>query len=106
MNQNGMRDYYEILGVARDSGESDIKKAYRHLAMKYHPDRNPDDPKAEEAFKEASEAYQVLSDSEKRARYDQFGHDGLSGMGNQGFSNFDDIFSSFGDIFSDFFGGG
>jgi len=106
MNQNGKRDYYEVLEVGQDSGEADIKKAYRNLAMKYHPDRNPNDPKAEEAFKEASEAYQVLSDSEKRARYDQFGHDGLSGMGGQGFSNFDDIFSSFGDIFSDFFGDG
>ncbi len=106
MNVNGKRDYYEILGVDNGVGDADIKKAYRHLAMKYHPDRNPDDSGAEEMFKEASEAYQVLSDGEKRARYDRFGHEGLGGMGSQGFSNFDDIFSSFGDIFGDFFGGG
>ena len=106
MNVNEKRDYYEVLGVVREASDADIKKSYRNLAMKFHPDRNPDDPKAEDAFKEASEAYQVLSDSEKRSKYDRFGHEGLRGMGGQGFSNFDDIFSSFGDIFSDFFGGG
>lgn len=99
------RDYYEVLGVGRDASDADVKKAYRALAMKHHPDRNPDDAKAEEAFKEASEAYQVLSDPAKRSAYDRFGHDGLRGMGHQGFSSFDDIFSSFGDIFGDLFGG-
>jgi molecular chaperone DnaJ len=106
MNVNGKRDYYEVLEVSREASDADIKKSYRSLAMKFHPDRNPDDPKAEEQFKEASEAYQVLSDAEKRSKYDRFGHEGLNGMGAQGFSNSDDIFSSFGDIFGDFFGGG
>ncbi|MFC1492136.1 molecular chaperone DnaJ [Nitrospinota bacterium] len=105
MNGNGKRDYYEVLGVAQEANEAEIKKAYRHLAMEFHPDRNPGDSQAEEQFKEASEAYQVLSDPQKRSIYDKYGHNGLSGVGNQGFSNFDDIFSSFGDIFSDFFGG-
>ncbi len=99
------RDYYEVLGVGRDAGDADIKKAYRTLAMKHHPDRNPGDAKAEELFKEASEAYQVLSEPEKRSAYDRFGHEGLRGMGHQGFSSFDDIVSSFGDIFGDLFGG-
>lgn len=99
------RDYYEVLGVDRNASDAEIKKAYRTLAMKHHPDRNPDDAKAEELFKEASEAYQVLSEPEKRSTYDRFGHDGLRGMGHQGFSSFDDIFSSFGDIFGDLFGG-
>ena len=84
------RDYYEVLGVPREAGEAEVKKAYRNQAMKYHPDRNPDDAGAEEKFKEASEAYQVLSDSRKRSIYDQYGHEGLSGAGHQGFSNFDD----------------
>ncbi len=99
------RDYYEVLSVGRDAGDAEIKKAYRTLAMKHHPDRNPGDAKAEELFKEASEAYQVLSESEKRSAYDRFGHEGLRGMGHQGFSSFDDIVSSFGDVFGDLFGG-
>jgi molecular chaperone DnaJ len=101
------RDYYEILGVGKDADEKDIKKAYRRVAMKYHPDRNPDDPEAESKFKEASEAYEVLSDESKRSAYDQFGHAGVDpqGMGAGGFSgaNFSDIF---GDVFGDIFGGG
>ncbi|MDR0549587.1 MAG: molecular chaperone DnaJ [Deltaproteobacteria bacterium] len=97
-------DYYTILGVAKDAAPETIKKAYRALALKYHPDRNQGDAEAEERFKEAAEAYEVLSDSEKRSLYDQFGHDGLKRSGFQGFQGFSDIFSSFGDIFSDFFG--
>ncbi|MBN2060895.1 MAG: molecular chaperone DnaJ [Deltaproteobacteria bacterium] len=100
------RDYYEILDIARDAGEDEIKKAYRKLAMKYHPDRNPNDREAEEKFKEAAEAYEVLRDRDKRQIYDQYGHEGLSGTGFSGFSGFEDIFSSFGDIFEDFFGFG
>ncbi|PIR18441.1 MAG: molecular chaperone DnaJ [Deltaproteobacteria bacterium CG11_big_fil_rev_8_21_14_0_20_49_13] len=100
------RDYYEILGIKRDSDSGDIKKAYRQAAMKYHPDRNPDDKKAEEQFKEASEAYEVLSDSHKRQLYDSYGHAGLEGAGFRGFSGVDDVFSSFGSIFEEFFGGG
>ncbi len=95
------RDYYEILGVSKSASVDEIKTAYRKLAMKYHPDRNPGDKQAEENFKEAAEAYDALSDSNKRARYDQFGHQGLRGGGNdyQGFSNVNDIFSHFSDIF-------
>ena len=97
------RDYYEVLGVGRNADESECKSAYRKLAMKYHPDRNPDSKEAEEKFKEASEAYGVLSDPEKRSRYDQFGHAGLSGNGGFNASDFPDIF---GDFFGDIFGMG
>jgi len=100
------RDYYEILGVESNVGNGEIKKAYRKLALDYHPDRNPDDPEAEEKFKEASEAYEVLSDPEKRRIYDRYGHEGLKGVGFGGFSNISDIFSSFSDVFEDFFGFG
>ena len=99
------RDYYEVLGVARDAADADIKKAYRRLAMEYHPDRNPDNPDAEEKFKEASNAYKVLADPQQRARYDQFGFEGPRGQGFEGFRGVDDIFSAFGDLFGDFFGG-
>ena len=100
------RDYYEILGVARNASEQDIKSAYRKLALKYHPDRNPGDKQAEDQFKEAAEAYSVLGDPDKRARYDQFGHAGVSGPagGGPGFNA--DIFADFSDILGDFFGFG
>ena len=98
------RDYYEVLGVARDAADEDIKKAYRKLAMQYHPDRNPDDAAAEASFKEAAEAYDVLRDADKRARYDRFGHAGLGAGGQGGFSSTEDIFAHFGDIFGDLFG--
>ncbi|HQQ95061.1 MAG TPA: molecular chaperone DnaJ [Bacteroidia bacterium] len=102
------RDYYEILGVAKNANEDEIKKAYRKLAIKFHPDKNPDDKHAEEKFKEAAEAYEVLSDAQKRQRYDQFGHAGLGGNGGFGGGgmNMDDIFSQFGDIFGGAFGFG
>lgn len=100
------RDYYEILGVAKTASQDDIKKAYRKLAMKYHPDRNPDNKEAEEKFKEASAAYQVLSDESKRRQYDQFGHAGVGGGPGAQDINLDDIFSNFGDIFGSMFGGG
>ena len=97
------RDYYEVLGLNRDSSEDDIKKAYRKLAMKHHPDRNPDNPRAEEHFKETKEAYEILSDSRKRSAYDQHGHAGVDpGMGGAGAQGFTDAFS---DIFGDLFGG-
>jgi molecular chaperone DnaJ len=102
------RDFYEVLGVAKNASEAEIKKAYRKMALKYHPDKNPGDASAEEKFKEAAEAYEVLSDANKKARYDQYGHAGLGG--NAGFGgggmNMDDIFSQFGDIFGGAFGGG
>ena len=97
------KDYYEVLGVNRDASEEEIKKSYRKLAMKYHPDRNPDNPKAEEQFKEAKEAYENLSDDQKRAAYDQYGHAAFENGGNGGAGNFGD---AFGDIFGDIFGGG
>ena len=99
------RDYYEVLGVEKDAGERDIKSAYRKLALKHHPDRNPEDPRAEDKFKEASEAYSVLSDPQKRAAYDRFGHAGLQGAGGQpGFNP--EAFADFSDILGDFFGFG
>ncbi len=108
------RDYYEILGVSKSSTVEEIKKAYRKVAMQYHPDRNPGDKVAEEKFKEAAEAYEVLSDPDKKAQYDRFGHAGMRGSaagGGHHYSNMEDIFSQFGDIFGDsgfesFFGGG
>jgi len=98
------RDYYEVLGAGKDADESTLKAAYRKQALKYHPDRNPDDKQAEDKFKEAAEAYEVLRDPQKRQIYDQYGHQGLEGSGFSGFGGFDDIFSSFGSIFEDLFG--
>jgi molecular chaperone DnaJ len=107
------RDYYEVLGVNRDASDEEIKKAYRRLAMKHHPDRNPDNPKSEELFKEAKEAYEILSEAKKRQAYDQYGHAGVDpsmgggGAGGAGFGNFSDAFSDiFGDIFGNRAGGG
>ncbi len=102
-------DYYDILGISKNASAAEIKKAYRKMAIKYHPDKNPDDTKAEDMFKKSAEAYEVLSDPDKRARYDQMGHaafDGSSGFGGGGGMNMDDIFSQFGDIFGSAFGGG
>jgi len=102
------RDYYDVLGVSREAGSAELKKAFRKLALKYHPDRNPGDKAAEASFKEAAQAYDVLGDQEKRSRYDRFGHAGLSGAGGgaQGFGNFSDIFEAFGDLFGgEMFGG-
>lgn len=104
------RDYYEVLGVSKSAEATEIKKAYRKLALKHHPDKNPDDKAAEDKFKEAAEAYEVLSNDEKRRRYDQFGHAGVGGAaggrGGYGGMDMDDIFSQFGDIFGGAFGGG
>jgi molecular chaperone DnaJ len=115
---SGKRDYYDVLGVSKSASAEEIKKAYRKLALKYHPDKNPDDASAEDKFKEAAEAYEILSNADKKQRYDQFGHAGMGGAGGGGgFSgggmSMDDIFSQFGDIFGgggnpfeSFFGGG
>ena len=100
------RDYYEILDVSRNASDDELKKSYRRLALKFHPDRNPNDPVAEEKFKEAAEAYDVLNDPEKRSLYDRYGHDGLQGAGFQGFGGAEDVFSSFGSIFEELFGFG
>ncbi len=110
----GKRDYYEILGVSKSASADEIKKAYRKMALKYHPDKNPDDKEAESKFKEAAEAYEILRDPQKKAKYDQYGHAAFSGAGSGGFHaggmTVEDIFESFGDIFGDFgfggFGGG
>jgi molecular chaperone DnaJ len=99
------RDYYEVLGVSRTASADEIKKAYRKLAMQYHPDRNPGNKEAEEKFKEAAEAYEALGDADKRQRYDQFGHDGMRGTDFRPFTDVNDIFSTFGDIFGGGFGG-
>jgi molecular chaperone DnaJ len=106
MSRMEEKDYYKILGVDRTASEEEIKKSYRRMAMQHHPDRNPGNKEAEETFKLASEAYEVLRDPEKRNLYDQYGMEGLRGTGFTGFRGFDDIFSAFGDIFEDFFGFG
>ena len=107
------RDFYEILGISKSASDDEIKKAYRKLAIKYHPDKNPDDKAAEDKFKEAAEAYEILSNPEKRQRYNQFGHAGMGGASQGGGGghygggmNMDDIFSQFGDIFGGGGGGG
>ncbi|WP_185851059.1 DnaJ C-terminal domain-containing protein [Blattabacterium cuenoti] len=101
------KDYYEVLGVSKNASSEDIKRAYRKLAIKYHPDKNPDNKKkAEEKFKESAEAYEVLSKPEKRQRYDKFGHEGLKGSSSESGMNMEDIFANFGDIFADAFGEG
>ena len=100
------QDYYKLLDVARTATDADIKKAYRRLAMKYHPDRNPDDPESEHKFKEAKEAYEILCDPQKRAVYDQFGHAGLEGGRGGGFSAGEAFGDIFGEMFGDIFSGG
>jgi molecular chaperone DnaJ len=99
------RDYYEILGVSRGASQDEVKKAYRKLALQFHPDRNPGDKQAEDKFKDAAEAYEVLSDADKRRRYDQFGHEGMRGTDFRPFTDVNDIFSTFGDIFGGGLGG-
>ena len=98
------RDYYEVLGLGRNASKAEMKSAYRKLAIKFHPDKNPDNKEAEDKFKEASEAYEVLTNDNKRQIYDQYGHQGLEGAGHSGARGFEDIFSNFGDIFEEFFG--
>src|SRR4051794_4113797 len=98
------RDYYEILGVAKEADGEEIKRAYRKLAMQYHPDRTMGDPDGEEKFKEAAEAYEVLRDPEKRRRYDRYGHAGLEGMNIPHFNNAQSVFDIFGDLFGGIFG--
>ena len=100
------KDYYKILEISREATEEEIKKSYRRIAMQYHPDRNPGNKEAEERFKIASEAYEVLRDPQKREVYDRYGIEGLKGSGFTGFRGFEDIFTTFGDIFEDFFGMG
>ncbi len=100
------RDYYEVLGLGRNASKQEMKSAYRKLAIRFHPDKNPDNKEAEDKFKEASEAYEVLTNDSKRQIYDQFGHQGLEGAGHSGARGFDDIFSNVGDIFEEFFGFG
>src|SRR3990172_4079012 len=99
------RDYYQVLGVDRKAPKDEIKKMYRKLALQFHPDRNPGNKEAEEKFKEAAEAYEVLGDDTKRARYDQFGHEGIRGTDFRPFTDVNDIFSTFSDIFGTGFGG-
>jgi len=103
------QDYYDILGVSRTASDEEIKKAYRRLAMQHHPDRNSGNKTAEDKFKEAANAYQILSDDDKRSLYDRYGFEGINSRGGggpgAGFSNVEDIFSAFGDLFGDFFGG-
>lgn len=102
----GKRDFYEVLGVARDADEDALKKAYRKLAMQYHPDRNPGDAEADAKFKEAAEAFEVLRDQQKRARYDRYGHAGLDGVPGHNFRDAQSVFDIFGEMFGDIFGGG
>lgn len=97
-------DYYQVLGITKNADPEEIKRAYRRLALKYHPDRNPGDKKADEKFREAAESYEVLRDPQKKSLYDQFGHAGLEGMHFGAFNNFENIFANFGDIFNEFFG--
>jgi molecular chaperone DnaJ len=102
---SGKRDYYEVLGVSRDADEETLKKAYRKLAMQYHPDRNPGDEEADARFKEAAEAFDVLRDAQKRQRYDRYGHAGLEGVPSHNFANADNVMDLFGELFGDLFGG-